>query len=71
MRDGVIFTAHHGKLSSASTGKLAVLLFPLVAADEKTISMAGAGASTSMSSPNSDMMQVVRGGSMDFVGSFL
>lgn len=47
---------NHGKLSSASTGRFAVLRLPLVASDEKITSLDGAGASTSISSSKSDIL---------------
>lgn len=47
---------NHGKLSSASTGRFAVLRLPLVASEEKITSLDVAGASTSISSSKSDMV---------------
>lgn len=46
----------HGRLSSASTGRFAVLRLPLVASEEKITSLDGAGASTSISSSKSDIL---------------
>lgn len=48
---------HHGKLSSASTGKLAALRLPLaVLSEENVMSLEGAGTSTSISSSKSDIL---------------
>ncbi len=41
---------HHGRLSSASTGRLAVLRLPLLLSVLKTMSFAGGAPSTSISS---------------------
>lgn len=50
-RSDVVGPAHHGKLSSASTGRLAALRLPFaVLSEEKVMSLAGAGTSTSISS---------------------
>lgn len=51
------FRTHHGRLSSASTGRLAALLLPLVASAENVISADGAGPSTSISSSKSDILE--------------
>lgn len=49
--------AYHGKLSSASTGRLAALRLPLaVLSEEKVTSLEGTGTSTSISSPESDIL---------------
>lgn len=49
--------AHHGRLSSASTGKLAALRLPFaVLSDEKVMSLDGAGTSMSISSSKSDIL---------------
>lgn len=49
---------YHGKLSSASTGRLAALRLPLaVLSDEKVMSLEGAGTSTSISSSKSDILE--------------
>lgn len=50
--------AYHGRLSSASTGKLAAVLLPfaLVLSELNIIDSLTGGASTSMSSSKSDIM---------------
>jgi branched-subunit amino acid transport protein len=54
--------AYHGRLSSASTGRLAALLFPFVVLSEPNITVScTAGASTSMSSSKSDILTLVSG----------
>lgn len=49
---------HQGKLSSASTGRFAALRLPFVVSAEKTMSLEGAGTSTSISSSKSDMLML-------------
>ena len=51
-------SAYHGKLSSASTGRLAMLLLPLelVLSELNSTESCAAGASTSISSSKSDML---------------
>lgn len=49
---------YHGKLSSASTGRLAALRLPLaVFSDENVMSLEGAGTSMSISSSKSDILK--------------
>lgn len=51
--------AYHGRVSSASTGRFAVLRLPLLAPAEKLMSLEGAAwTSTSISSSKSDMVRV-------------
>lgn len=50
------FNTYHGRESSASTGKLAALLLPLLLPELKVISSLEMGASTSISSSMSDMV---------------
>lgn len=53
----VLVWRYHGKLSSASTGRLAALRLPFAALfDEKVISLEGAGTSMSMPSSKSDIL---------------
>lgn len=49
---------YHGKLSSASTGRLAALRLPLaVFSEENVMSLEGAGTSMSISSSKSDILK--------------
>ncbi len=51
------WSAHHGRLSSASTGRFAALRLPLVVCEEKVTSLDGA--SMSISSSKSDIFAVL------------
>lgn len=51
---------HHGRLSSASTGRLAALRLPFaVLSEENVISFGGAGTSMSISSSKSDILATI------------